>query len=264
MINSKYLITISLCIIGITYFAFADSKTPLQECQEAYMLATNELYRYNENHSRYKVSLPEYDCNTWTASGAIVPPPLGRLQWEALELNDAAWMLLEKLHTKICQKQINSPLCKDRALFDRLYQITEERLPWKNFFPILIWMTNAESSLWLDFAKDNIGGTCIGRNNWGGAKYKINDDNTREYSRSYNWFLYWSKYSWRFVDQYGCNLFPFMSIDEYWISKTNWIKYGYKWCIDSKTPIRCLSYAYVWRPDVAEQSWIDNVSYFLN
>ncbi len=78
MINSKYLITISLCIIGITYFAFADSKTPLQECQEAYMLATNELYRYNENHSRYKVSLPEYDCNetkiSATGSDSPVPP----------------------------------------------------------------------------------------------------------------------------------------------------------------------------------------------
>lgn len=73
-INIAY-ISIVLLLSGITYLAFADSKTPLQECQEAYMFATNELYRYNEIHSRYKVSLPKYDCTTWTASGAIVPPP---------------------------------------------------------------------------------------------------------------------------------------------------------------------------------------------
>jgi hypothetical protein len=36
---------------------------------------------------------------------------------------------LAKLHQDVCKKQINSPLCKDRKLFDRLYLLTEERLP---------------------------------------------------------------------------------------------------------------------------------------
>jgi hypothetical protein len=168
------------------------------------------------------------------------------------------------LHINVCNKQINSPLCKDRKLFDRLYQLTEERLPNKQFFPILIGMTNAESSLGLDFAKDNVGGRCDWRNNWGWAKYNIKDDNSREYSRSYNWFLYWSEHAWRFVDQYGCNLFPFKSIEEYWISKVNGIRYGYKGCIDHPRPIWCISWPYVGKAHVHEQSWIDNVSYFLN
>ena len=64
---------------------------------------------------------------------------------------------LDNLHVQVCHKQVNSPLCKDRQLFDRLYHLTEERLPNKQFYPILLGMTNSESSLGLDMAKDNIG-----------------------------------------------------------------------------------------------------------
>lgn len=53
-----------------------EEKTTLQICQESYMASTNVLYKYNEENPRYKVKLPEYDCNTtWTASGAIIPLP---------------------------------------------------------------------------------------------------------------------------------------------------------------------------------------------
>ena len=166
---------------------------------------------------------------------------------------------LESLKKKICNKQKNSPLCKQEWLVESLYAITEERIPWKNFFPILIGMTNAESSLGLDFAKDKVWWTCTGRNNWGGAKYMINDDNTRTYARKMNGFEY--NYP---RDQYDCNLFPFESVEEYWKSKVNGIRFGYKWCIDSKTPVACISGRYIGDPNVQERSWINNVSYFLN
>lgn len=239
--NILFFSVIAIWAIWI-FSAFADSKTELQKCQESYMKAQNELFRYNEDNPEYKVWVPLYNC--WTASGAIVPPPERPL---------------EILHEKICKKQMHSPLCKDKALFYILNNITEERLPWKNWFPILIGMTNAESSLWIDFAKDKVWGTCYGRNNLWWAKYMIKDDNTRVYKRSINWFDY--KYP---RDQYDCNLFPFESIEEYWISKVNGIRYWYKWCIDSKTPVKCISYQYVWSPKVSEQSWVDNVSQFLN
>lgn len=193
----------------------------------------------------------------WTHSTGNTVPPSKTVE-EAKEKFAHA-----KLYQDVCKKQINSPLCKDEALFDRLYQLTEERLPWKNFYPILLGITNAESSLGLNFAKDKVWGTCAGRNNWGWAKYMIKDDNTRIYSRSLNWFFYWEEYYWRFIDQYWCNLFPFESIEEFWISKVNWMRFWYQWCIDSKTPIKCLSYKYVWDRNVAEQSWISNVSIFL-
>ena len=125
-------------------------------------------------------------------------------------------------------------------------------------FPILIGITFAESSLGTNFAKDYVWGFCTGRNNWGGAKYQIHDDNTRTYKRELNGFVFENS-----VDQYGCNLYPFKSIDEFWISKVNGMRYWYDSCIKSDTPITCISYSYVGNPNVSEVSWVRNVSQFI-
>lgn len=246
---------LSLIVGASVVYGFYPEKDSLLLCQESYIKATNEIVRYNENNPNYPISLPEYNCNKLinliSSSGGYMniwassPPPKRQIE-------------LDKINKLICKKQINSPLCKDKELLGRLYDITEERLPMKQFFPILIGMTNAESSLGLDFAKDKVGWTCTWRNNWGWAKYQILDDNSRVYARNTNWFDY--KYP---RDQYDCNLFPFESIEEYWISKVNGIRYWYKGCIDSARPIECISYAYVGSNLVAERSWINNVSYFL-
>lgn len=234
---------------GIIYSLYW-GETELIMCQEEFMKATNSIYRHNEAYPKYPSPLPTYDCNkliSWTSSGATIVSAPKRQE------------VIDNINKRICEKQINSPLCKDKELLGRLYDITEERLPMKQFFPILIGMTNAESSLGLDFAKDKVGGTCTWRNNLGWAKYQILDNNTRVYKRNLNGFDY--KYP---RDQYDCNLFPFESIEEYWISKVNGIRYWYKGCIDNAKPIECISYAYVWNEKVAERSWINNVSYFLN
>ena len=142
---------------SVIYSVFGLEDSPLILCQQSYMKATNEIVRYNEENPDYKIQLPVYNCTETllqkNATGGIAPAHL----WQ--EVNK-----LELLHKKICNKQMNSPLCKDKALFYILHNITEERLPWKNMFPILIGITNAESTLWLDFAKDKVGGTYIGRN----------------------------------------------------------------------------------------------------
>lgn len=191
-----------------------------------------------------------------TASGSVIPVPLwNSIKWKS---NPTERELLDWLQVKICWKQINSPLCKDKALLARLYRITEDRIPWKNMFPILIGITNAESSLGLNFAKDNVGWKCDWRNNWGWTKYQILDNNTRVYARKLNWFEYKNS-----KDQYGCNLYPFESIEEFWTTKVNGMRFWYKSCIESKTPIYCISGAYVGSKEVHEQSWIDNVSQFL-
>lgn len=275
MQNAKtYLIIISLSLLvgfSISY-AFTDSpevriekenKQAIRECLSSidYESGTTEIQKATT--ACWKLELKRIvDPNILNASGGIAPvssqikiSPDSETMDEFLVRID---MNLDKLHKIVCKKQINSPLCKDKELFGRLYHITEERLPMKQFYPILIWMTNAESSLWLDYAKDKVWGTCIGRNNWGGAKYMINDNNTRVYKRNLNWFDYTYP-----RDQYDCNLFPFESVEEYWKSKVNWIRYWYKGCIDSPTPIKCISFAYVWDRNTAEQSWIDNVSHFL-
>lgn len=259
-INKSYLTMVMVWIAVISWITFGntpplnDDELKLKECQEKFMKAENVIHRYNEEYKDYKVELPKNTCvknNIISSSDSIVK-----------EINEKNY--LDSLHNKVCEKQINSPLCRDRKLFDRLYQLTEERLPMKQFYPILLGITNAESSLGLDFAKDNLWGTCFGRNNWGWTKYQIHDDNTRSYKRELNWFNYtYNKALKLHNDQFGCNLYPFKDIEEFWITKVNWMRFGYKGCVDSKTPLRCLSYKYVGDPDVPEQSWINNASIFL-
>lgn len=166
------------------------------------------------------------------------------------------------LQNKICDKQINSPLCKDKELLARLYKITEDRIPGKNFFPILVGITNAESSLGLNFANDNVGGKCDGRNNLGGIKWKINDNKSREYTNNNKFWYSYSKN--KPADDFGCYLYPFDSIDDYWISKTNSIRFWYKGCIDSSTPIDCIWRKYVKWDWKSKPNWNNNVAYFLN
>lgn len=211
----------------------------------------------NYSGSTKGVSKGNNNVEESTASGSVIPVPLwNSIKWKS---NPTERELLGWMQVKICWKQINSPLCKDKELLTRLYKITEDRIPGKNMFPILVWITNAESSLGLNFANDSIGGKCDGRNNWGWTKYQILDNNTRVYARNLNGFEYKNS-----KDQFGCNLYPFESIEEYFITKVNWIRFWYKQCVDSTTPIRCISWRYVWDPNVQEESWIKNVSIFLD
>ena len=266
--NAKQITTIAILIAitsSIATYAFtsqndpftlieAENKKAIRECLSSidYESWTTEIQKATTACGKLELKRI-VDPNILNATGGITP--VASQSYNEINL----WSNLEKLHDTICKKQINSPLCKDKELFGRLYRITEDRLPMKQFYPILIWMTNAESSLWLDYAKDKVWGTCIGRNNWWGAKYMINDNNTRVYKRNLNWFDYTYP-----RDQYDCNLFPFESVEEYWKSKVNWIRYWYKGCIDSPTPIKCISGKYVWDPNIQEQGWINNVSIFLN
>lgn len=159
-----------------------------------------------------------------------------------------------------------SPLCNNWDLFYILKKITDERIPngWQ-WFNIMVWVSYAESHIWVNYARDSVWGTCYGRNNWGWAKYMINDDNTRIYRslvNSYGSATINGRVA--FVDMYGCNLFPFKTIADYWISKSNWFRFWYASCINSKQPIKCLSYKYVGNPNVSEDSWVNRVSLFLN
>lgn len=269
-------------------YAFPEKST-LQLCQESYMKSLNEIYRENEKIAQkcteefgkdiYKLNkctssplpIPENKCwvitNSWTEAPAIpgVPPSkkLEGLDESNIVISDSLnSQEKEKIaHYKniICKRKKSSPLCKEEWLLEKLYILTEDRLPWKQFFPILLWITNAESSFWTNFARDKIGWFCDWRNNWGGTKYQILDNNTRVYKRNLNGFIYANS-----VDQYWCNLYPFKSVEEYWITKVNGMRYGWKNCVDHVTPIKCLSYWYVWDPKVSEQSWVNNVSIFLD
>lgn len=230
---------------------------------------------YDDVRNQYICWRSGYEHVKWvkdngTLGDSVNSPTKEFMEWKEKNEKEGSWIVeteksvLDRVWGKVCKKQPSSPLCKDKELLKRLYEITEARLPWKNWFPILIGITNAESSLGLDFAKDTQWWTCFGRNNWWGTKYQINDDNTREYKRTLNGFNYeYNKAKRLHNDQYWCNLYPFKDIEEFWITKVNGMRFGYKWCIDHETPIKCLSYAYVGNPNVSEASWVRNVSEFL-
>ena len=187
------------------------------------------------------IDIPSIETNSWTVSTAKSVLP----SWIKSDRTEE----LERLNKEVCEKNINSPIC-ERETFYRLYKITEERLPWKNFFPILLGITNAESSLGTAYAKNNKGWYCTGYNNFWGIKWKKTDDGK-------------SVRDQKIPDSNGCYLYKFESIDEYWKSKVNTIRYGYKGCVNSTTPIKCMSYAYVGDKNVSEASWVRNVSIFL-
>jgi hypothetical protein len=58
-----------------------------------------------------------------------------------------------------------SPLCNDWNLYSELKTITIERLP-DTWWPFMLGLAYAESHIGVNFANDNQGGNCYGRNNW--------------------------------------------------------------------------------------------------
>jgi len=149
----------------------------------------------------------------------------------------------QKLHAKICQKTSKSPLCEDIEILRRIDSIAREKgVP----TGLIIGIMFAESTLGINFNKE----VCAHYNNPYGIKGRKYDTGKVE------WY---TKTKWR-PDENGCWLYKFDSIDEATYSLANTISIGYKSCNNS---VRCLSYSYVWHPDVAEESWIKRVSQFL-
>jgi hypothetical protein len=90
----------------------------------------------------------------------------------------------------------------------------------------------AESHIGQNYTKDNAGGTCYGRNNWGGVKAKVLDSGKVVRDQS-------------IPDQYNCWLYKFPDIESYWETKVNIIVKNYAGCLSKDKPIECISYAYV-------------------
>ena len=149
----------------------------------------------------------------------------------------------EVLMIRICKVYIKwrkSPLCDDRNLY----------FSWKDIFQskgisrdIALGIMYAESHIGANYA-----GTCNSSwNNWWGIKWRILDD--------------WTSVRDQKIPNSGnCWLYKFDSVEDYFNSKANTLV-KYKTCFKSQKPITCISYRYVWDPKVAEQSWINHVSY---
>ena len=159
---------------------------------------------------------------------------------------------LKKIHEKICAIQPKSPLCEDFALLERLEKITTDRIPDNpHIFPILLGITNSESSLGTNYAPH---AGCANYNNLGGVKWRKTDDGKSVRDQT-------------IPQADGCWLYKFESYEDYWISKVNSIRYGYAGClVDNPTvALQCISKWYV-RGDgkIVKHGWVQNASIFLN
>ena len=117
---------------------------------------------------------------------------------------------LKKIHGKICATQLKSPLCEDFSLLQRLEKITTDRIPDNpHIFPILLGITNSESSLGTNYAPHT---GCSQYNNLGGVKWRKNDDGSTTKDQ-------------KIPQPDGCWLYRFDSLEDYWQSKVNTIRY---------------------------------------
>ncbi len=140
--------------------------------------------------------------------------------------------------SRICQK--GSPMCNDWKLYNTAKNIFEAR--WVPFW-IALGIMNAESTLGKNYAS-----WCdASYNNWWGIKWRILDDGTSVKDQS-------------IPDKNGCWVYRFDSLEDYFKSKANTLGIGYKECFKRSKPITCIAYPYVWDPNVAEPSWIQNVA----
>jgi len=149
--------------------------------------------------------------------------------------------ILETVHAKICTRTPDSILCLDRGILEKMQTITTAK---KVPFELVIWIAFAESSLHTNYNRP----ICKEYNNlWGLKGYKRD-----------NWKLEWYD-NRNGSDKNWCWLYRFESIEQGTEAISNTLALWYTKC---EMSVKCIAYNYVWKPDIAEQSWIDRVWIF--
>lgn len=194
----------------------------------------------------------ETQCTSLSCWSVPMPTIVANEEYE-WTIDDAIWKLIKdtdlsensymfSLQKKICKKAVESPLCKDIEILRRIDTIaTSKWVPTTLILGIML----AESTLATNYNKP----ICKTYNNpyWiKGRKY----DNGK---------IEWYTKTKGRPDSNWCWLYKFDSIDEATYSLANTISIGYKSCNNN---VRCISYAYVGDPNVAEESWIARVQSF--
>lgn len=152
---------------------------------------------------------------------------------------------LFRLNALICEKSPFSRLCNNSFLQKKLQYISETR---GVDFWLMVGIAQAESRLGTDFAS----GCDESYYNWGGVKARRLDSGKiiRDYP---------------IPDNNGCWIYKFNSLEDYWISTANIIRYGYldKGCDEEEDTARCISRCYVGGCGSGEEEyWINAVNGF--
>lgn len=147
----------------------------------------------------------------------------------------------EKAMAKICKAAMNSPLCNNQKLRDHLVNKT-------NQYKVPIWLILGimahESKFGTSYHASNSADCRENTNNWWGMKFNWLWE--RPYKKTKIW-------SW-------CRIQKFDTIEDWMTSlvRNIWASW-FKWCLDERNPIVCISYRYVWDPNVSEYTRVNHV-----
>ena len=147
---------------------------------------------------------------------------------------------------KICDTASTSPLCNNKPMYDVLKAIaTSYDVPvW-----LILWIMAHESRFWTSYHKSNLP-TCRENTNnrWG-----MKATHTTEWVKKTNTIWAW------------CWLQKYDTIEAWFTSLVRTIWIWYKGCLvrDRQDIATCISYKYVWLPNVSERTRVDHVNSFL-
>lgn len=149
----------------------------------------------------------------------------------------------EQLMIKVCKRAKASPLCNNRELYNVLQAIAKN-------YNVPIWIV-----LWI-MSKESWFGTLRHKTNREDCKANTNNRGWLKANHTTNWVKRTSKiWPW-------CRLQHYDTIEEWFTAQVRVIWIWYKWCLNRKDPITCISYKYVWSPTVAESSRVNHVKLF--
>lgn len=175
------------------------------------------------------------------------------LRWQISWVENELWKLVwltktqvmdNELMQKICDKAPKSPLCWDNELLEHI-----KKLP---HYKTLIWISYAESHIWMSFAPHY---WCAKANNWAWLKRAKFDDGS--VSEKYN-----IQYKGLDKELQGylswCYLYAFDTVEDYFKSLSNTIELWYAVC---DWDPQCIVKSYVGKDS---QDWVKNVNSFIN
>lgn len=188
-------------------------------------------------------TIEDIEITTINANGSATWAVSSSLKVEIKDIDEQDKIIQQK----ICELwKLNwnvSPLCNNTLLYNNLKKISEDK--WVDF-QLMLWISYAESHIWANFAPWCSLNTYY--NLWWVKARKLD-----------NWLTLKNQ---PIPDKNWCRLYKFNSIEDYWNSKANSLKFWYinKQC---STP-ECISKWYVIWNWVIKEWWSKRVNIFYN
>lgn len=186
-----------------------------------------------------------YDCN----KASVIPTANAD---EELPYDPVLLDRDKLLMSRVCKRAPTSELCNNWPLYFRLKDIDSSV---GMDHAVHLGISGHESKFGTDYARafngkiiKDVEWICAHTNNWGGVKQKVSLATGKPYT------------SFKYPDSNGCYLAHYESIEEYWLQSATILKKNYvdRGCT-APNMVKCISYNYVGKPGVAEQSWINSV-----